>query len=314
MDDMQRWMSEVAAWGQGYSLVVRRRGETLVWMMEQSDPLITRLIEGDEAAARAWISAWAKTARERLSAEEEAYQALSTTAPAGPEALRAYPSARAQVQLIGLLPDRTGALLIHSRQAAETYLQVAETTRAGDEEGLHRLNGAMFVLLAANVEAENNMMAGLRGVERDTNYFWRSAIIENNSALCVWLKHQKAVIFEEAADAGQAAERILAHARQARSDANVMDEHTRGLLRDLRGGPTLQDSAFSANMTTILNSMLESADIERQIVGELETLADAVRRADKEADDASMARFWALVERRVAVDRQRRVAVAAEGG
>lgn len=314
MDGMQTWMAEVAAWGQGYDAVAARRGETLVWMMEQSDTLITRLIEGDEAAARAWISAWAKTSRERLSAENVAYQALSTTAPTIPAAVQGDPRARAQVQHIALLPDRVGSLLIHSGQAAETYLQVAEATRAGDEEGLLRLGGAMFVLLAANVEAENNMMAGLRGQEQDSNYFWRSAMIESNSALGVWLKHQKAVIFEEAADAGQTAERIIAHARQARSDANAMDGRTRGLMRDLQADPTMQGSAFSANMTTILTSMLESADIERQIAGELETLADAVRRADKEADDASMARFSALVERRAAVDLQRRSAMAAQGG
>lgn len=310
----QDWLSRVAVWGQGYDAVTTSRSNTLLWMLDAPTILVDKLDGGNKAGARTWATTWAAEARQRLAADIEAYQRLSTTIPPFPSDLPMTDENAERLETMSTIPDRTGSLLISSGQSGETYIQLVEQAASGRPEDMDRLAAGIYVMMISTTEAENVMMEGLRGRRSEPNYHWRTAMIEVNKALVAWMHHNKAVLFGEPSDPAATARAIRGHAANTRTAADQIDATTDRVSATMEADPVLQGSELAVVMRRVFASIRQSADVERRMAAELDTLAAATLGGDEEGSDASLARIETLTEERIAIDATRRQMMAQSPG
>ena len=313
MASMQAWLGDLAAWGQQYTDVISSRTETFGWMLESTEPLIDTLVEGNQKAVDEWAATWVKTARGRLDADLARYQALSTDMPTFPTDIPTTPEMRNRVAIMALMPDRTGALMIRTHQAGEEYIALVENTPADDVKALHRLGAGIYILMSANLEAENAMIDSLRGSPGQANYHFRGAIIETNKAVGEWLQHQKAVAFEEPADPAAVAARLSGHAQRVREEVTTAQRLTTVQIRSTANDPDLAGTPLQSMLLRILESLTQSLEVERLIAVEIDALASAVSGDDSDAGDAAITRIEGLSTRRAELDQARRADMARSG-
>jgi hypothetical protein len=311
---IQDWLSRVAVWGQGYDAVTTSRSDTLLWMLDAPNALIDKLDSGSKAGAQAWVDTWAQQARQRLGADIEAYQRLSTAVPEFPRSIPMSAEHAERMETMAQAPDRTGALLISSGQASEVYIQLVERAASGRPEDMNRLASGIYVLMIATTEAENVMMEGLRGDRSEPNYHWRTAMIETNKALVAWMHHSSALLFEEPTDAAAVSAAIREHAANARSAARQMELMTDRVSSDMEANPALRGTELAAVLRRIFASIRQSAEVERRMAAELDALAGATLREDQPGVDASLARIETLTNDRIARDAERRQIMAQSPG
>lgn len=310
----QDWLSQVALWGQGYDAVTTSRSNTLLWMLDAPNVLVDKLDAGNKAGARTWATTWAAEARRRLAADIAAYQGLSTVLPAFPSDLPMTPEHAERLETMSTIPDRTGSLLISSGQSGETYIQLVEQAASGRPEDMDRLAAGIYVLMISTTEAENVMMESLRGRRSEPNYHWRTAMIEVNKALVAWMRHNRAVLFGEPADAAAASRAIRTHAANTRAAADQMDATTDQASANMEADAVLQRSDLAVILRRVFASIRQSAEVERRMAAELDTLAAATLGNDEAGSDASLARIETLTDERIAIDAARRQMMAQSPG
>lgn len=310
----QDWLSRVAIWGQGYDAVTTSRSNNLLWMLDAPTILVDKLDAGNKGGARTWTNAWAAEARQRLAADLQAYQGLSTDVPAFPSDLPMSEENADRLETMSTIPDRTGALLISSGQAGETYIQLVEQAASGRPEDMDRLAAGIYVMMISTTEAENVMMESLRGSRSEPNYHWRTAMIEVNKALVAWMHHNKAVLFGEPSNAAATARAIRGHAANTRAAADQIDATTDRVSATMDSDPVVQRSELAVVMRRIFASIRQSAEVERRMAAELDTLAEATLEEDEAGTDASLARIETLTDERIAIDAARRQLMAQSPG
>lgn len=311
---VQDWLSRVALWGQGYDAVTTSRSDTLLWMLDAPNVLIDKLDSGSKAGAEAWVDAWGQQARQRLAADIEAYQRLSTIVPEFPRSIPMSAEHAERLETMAQAPDRTGAMLISSGQAGEVYIQLVERAASGQPEDMERLASGIYVLMIATTEAENAMMAGLRGDRAEPNYHWRTAMIETNKALIAWMRHSSASLFGEPTDAAAVSSVIRGHAANARSAARQMELVTDRIGAEMEANDALRDTGLATVLRRVFVSIRQSAEVERRMAAELDTLAAATVREDQAGIDASLARIETLTNERIALDVERHQMMAQSPG
>lgn len=255
---LQGWLAEVAAWGQKYDAVTSSRAESLGRMMTDPVELIEKVEAGDLAGAQAWVAVWAPEMRRRLAADIKAYSQLPTEMPAAPKGLPLTPEHLARIQMMGQVPDRIGALLISTGQSAETYIQLVEAAAGGDAGDIERLGLGSYTLIAAHLEAENVMLEALRGEPGPVHDF-RTAMIEANKAMIVWMLHEQAIGFGREVDPAAAAAVIRSHAAEVRAAAIRMKQGVDDLERGTRADSALQATDLERLFGTLFDSMRDSA-------------------------------------------------------
>jgi len=311
---VQDWLSRVAVWGQGYDAVTTSRSDTLLWMLDAPNGLIAKLESGSKTAAQAWVDAWAQQARQRLAADIEAYQRLSPTVPEFPRSVPMSAVHAERLEAMAQASDRTGAMLISSGQAGEVYIQLMERAASDQPEDMERLASGIYVLMIATTEAENVMMAGLRGDRAEPNYHWRTAMIETNKALIAWMRHSSASLFGEPTDAATVSSAIRGHAANARSSARQMEQVTDRISAEMEANEALRDTGLATILRRVFASIRQSAEVERRMAAELDTLAAATVEEDEAGTDASLARIETLTNERIALDVARRQMMAQSPG
>ena len=311
---IQDWLSRVALWGQGYDAVTTSRSDTLLWMLDAPNVLIDKLDSGSKAGAEAWVDTWAQQARQRLGADIAAYQRLPTTVPEFPQSVPMPAEHAERLDMMAQAPDRTGTMLISSGRAGEVYIQLVERAASGRPEDMDRLASGIYVLMIATAEAENVMMAALRGSRSEPNYHWRTAMIETNKALIAWMHHSSASLFGEPTDAADVSSVIRGHAENARSAARQMELVTDRVSSEMEANEALRETELASVLRRIFASIRQSAEVERQMAGELDALAAATVREDQPGIDTSLARIEAFTNDRIALDVERRQIMAQSPG
>ena len=304
------WLSQVALWGQGYDAVTTSRSNTLLWMLDAPNILVDKLDTGNKASARLWATTWAAEARQRLDADIAAYERLPTALPAFPADLPMTAEHAERLETMSTIPDRTGSLLISSGQSGQTYIQLVEQAASGRPEDMDRLAAGIYVMMISTTEAENVMMESLRGRRSEPNYHWRTAMIEVNKALVAWMHHNKAVLFGEPSDAAAASRAIREHASNTRAAADEMDATTDQASANMEADAALQRSELAVMLRRVFASIRQSAEVERRMAAELDTLATATLGDDEAGSDASLARIETLTNERIAIDAARRQMMA----
>jgi len=310
---LQGWLADVAAWGQKYDAVTTSRAETLGRMMTEPVELIDKVDAGDLAGAKAWAATWAAEMRRRLAAEIKAYSALPTEMPAFPAGLPMTQEHRGRIEMMSQAPDRIGALLISTGQSAETYIQLVEAAAGGDAADIERLGLGSYTLIAAHLEAEIVMMEALRDESGPIRDF-RTAMIESNRAMVVWMLHEQAIGYGRDADPAAAASAIRSHAAEARAAAIRMEQGVDDLERRAMSDVEFQDTDLARLFKTLFASMRESASVEKRMAGELDLLAAAIKTDDTAAADEAGLRIEALANLRIELDSERRRIMAENGG
>lgn len=311
---VQQWISSIAIWGQGYDAVTTRRTETLGWLLSSTDALVEKLDAGNKNGARAWVETWAVQARARVKSELDGYQALSATPPAPPRGIPISGIDRQRVQMMQLVPDRTGAMMISTGQAAESYIELMVAAASGRDEDRARLGFGVYGLMIAQLEAEITLMQGLLGPAEDTSHHWRLAIIESDRAMILWLKHSRAVLFEEEPETEATAAGLRAHAAQMRIAAAECTRLSILRMQEIRRRPDLAQSDLGRMLLEVHVSVQRSAEVEQRLANAFDATAEALLKGDQAAAEALGDRVDALVTERVEIDTARRRMMAESGG
>lgn len=311
--DLVTWLTEIAALGQQYSAIMDRRVETLLWMMEEPAQLLDLLDAGDKPAARAWATRWAAQARARLASEAEAFARLPARIPAFPASIPLDAQQEARFRSMRQQPALIEALLTTTGESSEAYVRLVEAAASGQPEDLIRLSKGIMTLIAAQLEAENTMLEGLRIDPSAPSHHFATAQIESNKALIVMLRHQQATILEQVSDPAQAAGRIRGHADATRQAAAAMRRTTDAFEGRLAAMGTPTDPVPEV-FNLIVASLRDSAAVEVRMGNELDVLAGAIERDDQTAIDASTQRIEGIANERIALDSSRRALLAGLGG
>lgn len=312
--DMQTWMGEVALWTQGYDALTTSRVDTLGWLLDSAEVLMERLDTGGARAARPWAATWAVQARARVASEMQTYQTLSTQAPAFPSSVPTTDAVRARIAVVGQTSDQIGALMISTGQACEEYISVIEAAGSGKPSDLARVDSARLGLLAAQLQAENTMMAAASAGLHGPNLHFARSQVASNRALIVWLGHNKRLFAGEPVDATATAREIRGHAATMRTDIVAMRSSADEIAAQMAGEPGFSDTPLAALFDTLLISLRQSADVEAQIADALDQMAVAVQSQDETADDVVAGTIEDLANQRIALYTARLELMARSGG
>lgn len=313
-EDVADWLTRVTAWGGAYNTIVSRRNATLLWLLEEPDHLLELLDAGDKPGARAWVSTWATQARRRLEAETAALSSLPVEAPELPASISLTPAHEARVQVLTGAPARVSALLASTGEASESYIQLVEAAASGDEHALLQLDKGVTTLIAAQLEAENVMLAGAYSDPTSLNYHFAAAMIATNNGLIVLMRHQQAVALGQAPDPAISAAQLRTHAGEGRAAVGRMRASIDDYERLIRSDPAFSATELAGVFGQIFESLRASAAVEARFANELEALAAAVASDDRNGLEASADRIAGLTDERIALDADRRRLLAANGG
>ncbi len=312
--DISVWLAEVAAWGQKFNIVLERRVDTLIWLMESPSALLQLIEAGDKLGARAWATRWTAEARGRLTSETAAFDALPSQAPVFPSSVQLTAEQSARVRNLTDSPVLIGALLSTTAASAESYIQLVAAAGSGEPNDLLRMGKGIMTLMAAQLEAENVMLAGARINPDSPNHHFATAQIETNSALVIYLRHKQAIMLDQASDRARAAAGIHRHAAATRVAVTEMRRTIDAYEDLLATDPAFSATALAGVFETVFISLRESAAVEARMANELDALANAVSQDNDVAMDASTARIEGLANERIALDAARRRLLAENGG
>lgn len=312
--DVSVWLAEVATWGQTYNVVLERRADTLLWLMESPTGLLNLVEAGDKPGAGAWATRWAAEARGRLASEAAAFDQLPSQAPVLPSSVRLTAEQSDRLHRVTEAPAQIGAMLASTRASAETYIPLVVAAAAGEPDDLLRLSKGIMTLIAAQLEAENVMLAGARVSPDSPNHHFATAQIETNSALIIFMRHRQATMLDQASDAGRAAAGIRGHAAATRVAVSEMRRTVDAYEDLLATDPAFSATALAGVFDTVFASLRASAAVEARLANELDVLAGAVAQDDETAMEASTLRIEGLANERIALDTARRRLLAENGG
>lgn len=306
---MQEWLARTAAWTRGYSELTTRRVDTILWLTDAPNTLVTKLNDPSKARAREWVTTWAAEARARLASEMDFYRSLPTEIPRPAAIVPLSVQNEMRLTSMGRLADRTGTLMISTGQACEEYIQLMEAAASGRQEDLVRLDAGFYKLTLAHLQAEVVMMEGFAEGSTGPAREFAMTQVESNRAIIVWTQHLHDQYFGNA-DGAATAVRLRGHATTMREIVARLRVQLRGVERDLRSNPEMGATPFGQTMARVLASMHETAAVEEQIADAIDALADAAARNDEAAGTAAGERISALVTERIRLDAVRREMLA----
>lgn len=309
--DVETWLADLSAWGSQYAQVGLTRSDHLLALLEGTERLSALTEAGDRRAMRAWAEGWAVETRAGLAADLETYSALPTNPPRAPASLVSNPEVRQRTAMMVESRDRIGTFLRQTGQASEDYIDlVVKAATTGTPEDLVKAGSGTIVVSLAQVEAENLLLEHTRGPEGEPNYYMAGAVIASNKGLMAWMRHFKAVLFEESVDRAASAADVRRYATESRESADGLVLAVRRARGRVEAEPGLRGTALETAVLAAADLLEQSAGVERRIAQEVALLADAIEAGQDEMDAASGARMEALVDERLALDQRRRVAIA----
>lgn len=313
MAAMQDWVARTAAWGDGYSALVSRRADTIMWLTDGPTALVAKLQAPEKNRAREWVASWAAEARARLAADMDVYRSLPVELPRPSVDMPLEPDFRRRLEGLGRLAERTGALMISTGQAAEEYIQLMEAAASGREEDLIRLDAGFYKLTIAHIQAEITMIQSFEENASSPAREFAQVQIEVNRAIIVWSQYQHD-LYLGSADGMATAGVLRDHARQMQTLVANLRSQVSLTEGRLRREPEMAATPFGQTMTRVVSSMYDSAGIEERIGIALGDLANAAEKNDQTAGQAAADRISALVEERLRQDAARRQMLAGAQG
>ena len=265
-------------------------------------------------AAAAWHKPWASGVEARmrtlqssaaaLPAFDEAKLTLLLGANGGPALRSAYRS----------LPDQLRTLVEGNNRLGRQVLALAGSAAGGNAQAGKSLVPFTLRLNASALEAENAYMKiAMLGVELDhPQYFLLKSMVGSNEAVRKLMTTQSDVLSGAQVDKARSAQELADLARAAQDAASAIEPAAAAML----AAPEMKDFAAlapeaHAKLQAAARSYGESAAVELQIS---EVIARAGNLMRAEAPDwAAIAKALApvqtLVERRAALDNERRAAL-----
>jgi|GEM_PF-2104853 len=316
----EQWLADLAAWASGYNAVVGRRAETLEWLSNNTHLLIAKLDAGEKASARPFAMRIAEEGRQRLTAEMEAYQALSTEPPTFPLAHLISPARRPQLNTFAMIPDRFGTMMIRTDQAGRDFIEHFVAATSGDPEDATALIGAYYSMAIARTEAGIAMTESLRGMPGTAMYRLYGVVIEGEEALIVWTRFNRAVELGEEIDFAGTAATLRTHAQAIRDQAGEMARYANGELVTIRATPSYASTGMGRIMLEANASFVRSAHVEYRTADVMDAVAVAVETAPRDPAAAQQTlnaladRYDGIMNDRRAEDAARRRLIAQNQG
>lgn len=309
--DMKDWLGRSGAWSAPYTAMIDRRTERLAALIQGGDQVVSLLNAGKNREARAWAERWAAEQRAGLSAEYDEFGRLPPTPPPLPATIAMDPSLREAAQNLLTLRDRIGTLLRQTQTSGESYVDLVVAATSGRARDLAALDGGLYTVMQAHLEAEILMLTSTRGPIGEPNHYFSNAMIEANNAAIAWLELNRAVVLGDPFDRAVTVRRIREHAALSREAADDMTLATTRTRQVLDNEPDLLDTPLYRSLMPMIESLFRSADLERQIADQNVALALATEANDASAQNAVVAKLEALVTERAGEFSRRQVMLAA---
>jgi hypothetical protein len=311
---LQAWLAATTRWTESYGVLTSQMVETLTWLINGSDTLISKLQNGGSRAATAWAEHWSGEARARLAADMAAYVALPTQAPPFPANVRATPELRQRVEVVSQTSDQVGRMVLSQQHASNNYIAAIQAAASGHDDDIKALEAARIGLLISQLEAEITMIqASATGLAGPNQYFAQSQIAANR-AMIAWLGRNQLLFSGQPVDSRAAARDVSAQAVEVRRAVARMRASIIEVRQRFRSQPGFVETPFGSLLMQALVTLDQSADVEERLASALDQLAVAVTSDDEKADDDVGLAIEALINERVAIDAARRQMIAQSGG
>lgn len=297
---IQEWLGQSAAWSGPFTTLVSQRTDRLMALFEGGAQVVAHLDAGKRREARAWAERWAAEQRAGFAAEYDAFSALPATPPPLPPSIAADPSMREGAAALPLLRDRSGTMLRQTQASGETYIALVVAAASGRAADLAALEGGAFAVMLAHLEAETLMLQSTQGPVGEPNYYFSAAMIEANGVTQAWLELNNAIVTGRPVDRAGAVRRMRDHATLAREAADDLTLTTTRTRQMVENEPDIRATPLYAAMTPVFDSLLRSADIERELADLNMALAAATEANDASAQALAGAKIEAVIERRAA--------------
>lgn len=308
---IQAWLAAASQWSAEYTALIDQRTSRLAALVEGGDQVRTRLDAGKRSDVRTWAEGWAREQRAGFTAESEAYGRLNPTPPSLHSDIADDPAMIEAAEGLTELRDRVGTLLRQTRDSGDAYVGLVVAASSGRPGDLIALDGGVYTVLIAHLDAEILMLEATRGPAGEPNFYFSAAMIEANRAAMAWLDHNRATVLGRPIDRPRTAAAMRTHAaasRQAASDLVVAANHFRQLIDN---EPGLSATPLYATLDSAFQSLLVSAAIEQDIAEQNVALAAATEGNDVGAQDRIARKIETLVSARGAEFSRRQTLLAA---
>lgn len=308
---IQEWLGQGAAWAAPYTALVSERTNRLMALLRGGEQVVTLLNAGKRREARAWAERWAAEQRAGFAAEYDAFSSLPPTPPALPPSIAADAYMIETAAALPELRDRAGTMLRQTQTSAETYVDLVVAAASGRAADLSALDGGGFTVMLAHLEAETLMLESTKGPAGEPNYYFSGAMIEANNVTQAWLEHNHAVVMGRPIDRAATVRRMRAHATLAREAADDLTLTTTRTRQMIENEPDVRATPLYVAIMPVFDSLLRSADVERELADQNMALATATEANDASAQTLIAAKIEAVVDRRVTEFTRRQTLLAA---
>lgn len=311
---LQSWLAATTRWTESYGALTSQLVDTITWLVDGSDTLVSKLQNGGSRAATSWAEHWSGQARARLAADMAAYVALPTQGPPFPANVPTTPELRQRVEIVSQTSDQVGRMVLSQQHAANDYIAAIQAAASGDDDDINALEAARIGLLISQLEAEITMIqASAAGLPGPNQHFAQSQISANR-AMIAWLGRNQLLFSGQPVDSKAAARDVSEHAAEVRRAVAGMRASIIEVRQRFRSQPGFVETPFGSLLMQALVTLEQSADVEERLAGALDQLAVAVASDDDAADDEIGLSIQTLIGERVAVDTARRQMIAQNGG
>lgn len=308
--DFDAWLSRLMAWNSQYMVLVTRRGDQMLALLDVSETLQAHLQRGDTREAKRWADAWATETRTAYAELNAIYPTLPVDPPAPPRVRGSEEQGRAALRQQVELRDRIGTLLRQTTDSADQFIDSVVTASSGRETDLQALGRAHFALGMAQLNIEILMIASSRPAQGEPAYHFSVALEEANHAALAWMRFIQADAEGQPSDPAGSAAAIRTRAAAAAGAAQNLKRDITRLRTEIEAERQLVGTPLKDTLLFICTSMMSSADIELRIAAQLEIVASAVAADDAEASMEAYDAIDKLVVERLETDRLRRARVS----
>lgn len=294
------WLGQSGVWSAQYTAMIDQRSARLATLIDGGTHVVGLLNGGKNREARAWAERWATEQRAAFASDYDAFGRLPPTPPVLPQAIAMDPGMREAAEGLLALRDRIGTLLRQTQTSGESYIDLVVAATSGRARDLSALDAGLYTVMQAHLEAEILMLTATRGPIGEPNFYFSNAMIEANHAAIAWLGHNRAVVLGQPIDRAATVRRIRDHAALSREAADDLTLSTTRTRQMIENEPDLVDTPLYRSVTPVLDSLLRSADLERQIADQNDALAATTEANDSAAQNVVVNKIEVLVRERSA--------------
>ena len=309
-DDVRQWLAASAEWNIAYSNLLQGRVARIGAISEGATALMRRVDSGDRAGARAWAGQWIADRKRDFTGDLDAFDALPTEPPVLPDWALSDPEPVALRAGYVEFRDNVGSFLRRTNVAFDDFSGLMIQATSGRSQDRLALVNGMMILTGANVESEIVLLRTMQSRPGNPQHHLITAMLESDYALSAWIQHFTATLTGKPSDAAAAAAEIGQRADAALEQASELTASAR--LVGVSAGAQPEDQR---RLTTDLMASYErSAEVERDIAGEMKTLAERTLAGDITGQLAVGPRVEVLGRQRMSLQHERSAMVAALSG